>query len=371
MAHPPLHPESVVVTSGRPEAPGGPLNTPIVLAAPYRHSAEDNEYARERATDTLRAFETAAGALDGGTALGFASGLAAVAAVVEGRRTGVVAVVPRAAYSGSVSIFAEQRQLGRMTVRPVDVVDTDAVVAALDGADLLWLETVTNPLLEVPDLPALVAAAHERGVQVAVDATFSTPLVVRPLAFGADLVVHSATKYLAGHSDVLLGVLVTQSADLAERLHARRTTTGAIPGALECYLALRGLRTLAVRMQRAQANAAELARRLDAHPSVTRVRYPGLAGDPGHERARRLHTGFGAMLAFEVAGTAGDAERVCASLRLINHATSLGGVESLIERRARHAVDAGFGTPETLLRLSVGIEHVDDLWADLSAALAG
>jgi cystathionine gamma-synthase len=243
------------------------------------------------------------------------------------------------------------------------------VITALDGADLLWLETVTNPMLTVPDLPALIAAARSVGALVCVDATFSTPLLVRPLDLGADVVMHSVTKYLSGHSDVLMGALVARSPDLAAHLHERRTLGGGIPGALEAYLATRGLRTLALRMERAQANAGELARRLADHPAVTRVRYPGLPDDPGHAIAARDHAGFGAMVCFEVAGGAAAADAVCASVRLITHATSLGGVESLIERRAMHEGDAAFGTPESLLRLSVGIEHVDDLWTDLVHAL--
>jgi cystathionine gamma-synthase len=295
--------------------------------------------------------------------------MAAMAALVEGRPSGCVAVVPAEAYSGAVSIFATQEKLGRMTVRSVDVGDTAATVDALDGADLLWLEAISNPLMTVPDIPALAAACRERDVLCCVDATFCTPLVVRPLALGADLVMHSATKYLAGHSDVLMGALVTRSAELAEELHIRRTYTGAVPGALETYLATRGVRTLALRMERAQANAAELASRLAAHPRVSRVRYPGLPGDPGHAIAARDFAGFGAMISFELDGAAADAEQLCESLQLITHATSLGGVESLIERRARHEVDAAFGTPHNLLRFSVGIEHVEDLWADLSRAL--
>jgi cystathionine gamma-synthase len=364
-----LHPDSVVVAAGRPHEPGAPLNPPIVLTAPYRHDPEQNRYARHDVTATVAALEEVLGELDGGAALAFASGMAAMSAVVEGRPGGAIAVVPREAYSGSVSTFGAQEKLGRMTVRAVDIGNTAAVADALDGADLLWLEAVTNPLMTVPDIPALVAAAHEGGTLVGVDATFCTPLGVRPLELGADIVLHSATKYLAGHSDVLMGVLVTRSADLAAQLLDRRTLTGALPGALEAYLTLRGVRTLALRMERAQANAGELARRLSAHPRVTRVRYPGLPDDPGHAIAARDFAGFGAMIAFEVDGTAQDAERVCESVRLITHATSLGGVETLIERRARHAVDASFGTPETLLRLSVGIEHVEDLWTDLSRAL--
>jgi cystathionine gamma-synthase len=365
-----LRPESLVVAAGRPHDAGGPLSTPIVLAAPWRHAADDtNAYAREELSPTVRAFEAAVGALEGGTALAFASGMAAVAAVTEGLPAGSVAVVPSAAYSGTVREFADRAQLGQLTVRPVDTTDTDAVSTALDGADLLWLESVSNPLLAVADLPALAAAAHERGALVAVDATFSTPLNLRALDLGADIVMHSATKYLSGHSDVIIGVLVVRSEELAAELHDRRTRTGGIPGALEAYLATRGLRTLALRWERAQANAMTLAERLDAHPRVSRVRYPGLPSDPGHAIAARDHAGFGAIVSFELHGTADDAERLCNAVRVISHATSLGGVESLIERRARHAGDAGFGTPETLLRFSVGIEHVEDLWTDLGRAL--
>jgi cystathionine gamma-synthase len=370
MSDVPLRPESVAVAAGRPaRAADAPMNTPIVLSSTFHNAPDDNHYLRGEASDTIRAFEDAVGALEGGHAVAFASGMGAIAAIAEGNPAGTVAVVPAAAYSGSVAIFGEQQRLGRMNVRPVDVVDSDSVLAALPGADLLWLETVTNPLIGVVDLPVLVAAAHEAGARVCVDSTFSTPLLVRPLALGADVVVHSATKYLAGHSDLLMGVLVTSSAEDADVLRQRRTLTGAIPGALECYLALRGIRTLAVRLERAQANAMELARRLDAHPAVARVRYPGLPSDPGHERAARLHDGFGAMISFELAGDAADATRLCESLRLISHATSLGGVESLIERRAMHQPDADMGTPPNLLRFSVGIEHVEDLWEDLSRAL--
>jgi cystathionine gamma-synthase len=364
-----LRPESVVVAAGRPHEPGGPLSTPIVLTAPYLHSPEANAYSRHDVSPTISSFEAALGTLEGGTALAFGSGIAALAAVIDGLPTGAVAVVPDAMYSGSVSIFGAQQQLGRLTIRTVNIADTAAVIAALDGAALVWLETVSNPLMAVPDVPAIAAAAHAAGALVGVDATFSTPLVVRPLELGADIVMHSVTKYLAGHSDVLMGALVVRSAALAAELHDRRTRTGAVPGVLEAYLATRGIRTLALRMERAQANAGTLAQRLAGHPRVTRVRYPGLPDDPGHAIAARDHGGFGAMICFEIDGDADTAERVCEAVRLISHATSLGGVESLIERRARHDVDAAFGTPPTLLRFSVGIEHVEDLWADLSQAL--
>jgi cystathionine gamma-synthase len=365
-----LHPESILVARGRPErTTHAPVNAPIVLSATFHHGAGDNPYVREVGTPAIHAFEAVLGALEGGTALAYSSGMAAIAAVAEGRTAGSVVVVPDACYGGTVSIFARQQQLGRLTVRSVDVTDTDAVLAALPGAGLLWLESPTNPLMGVVDLPVLIDAAHATGALVGVDSTFNTPLVLRPLAYGADLVMHSATKFLSGHSDVLMGALVTRSSQLAAELHDRRILTGGVAGALESYLALRGLRTLAVRMERAQANAGELAIRLAAHPAVARVRYPGLSGDPFHERATRVQTGYGAMLSFDVVGTADDAEEVCRRVQLISHATSLGGVESLIERRARYPVDAAHGTPPNLLRLSVGIEHVEDLWADLAAAL--
>ncbi len=364
-----LHPESIVVAAGRPTEPGAPLNTPIVPVSAYRHAPQDNSYAREEVAPTVAAFEQIVGALEGGTALAFGSGMAAISAALSGLPAGAVVVVPNDGYSGMTWIFGEYEQLGRLTVRRVDVSDVDAVAAACDEAALVWVETVSNPLMTVADVPAIAAAAHAAGALLAVDATFSTPLVVRPLELGADLVMHSVTKYLAGHSDVLMGALVTRTPELGARLHDQRTITGAIPGVLEAYLATRGTRTLALRMERAQANAGELARRLSDHARVQRVRYPGLPADPGHQIAARDHAGFGAMLCFEVDGDADAAEQVCEAVLLIHHATSLGGVETLIERRARYDIDAGFGTPPNLLRLSVGIEHVEDLWADLAQAL--
>jgi len=366
-----LHPESVVVAAGRPDRrAGAPMNQPVVLASTLYHGGPSGgDYVRADGSATIDAFEQALGALDGGDGVAFGSGMAAVSAVIDQLPTGAVAVVPTTAYGGTLGLFSERHRLGRLTLRQVDITDTDAVLTALPGAELLWLETVTNPLMGVPDLPALLDAAHDGGVVSCVDATLSTPLVVRPLSLGADVVMHSVTKFLAGHSDLMMGALVCRDAERAACYRAGRAMSGAIPGALECFLALRGIRTLAVRLDRAQASAGELARRLATHPAVTKVRYPGLPEDPGHERAARDHAGFGAMLAFEVAGTAEDAERVCAAVRLVSHATSLGGVESLIERRARYEMDRDQGCPETLLRMSVGIEHVEDLWADLGRAL--
>jgi cystathionine gamma-synthase len=227
-------------------------------------------------------------------------------------------------------------------------------------------------MIQVADLPALTAAARAAGALSVVDNTFATPLVQRPLDAGADVVVHSVTKYLAGHSDVVLGAVVTSDdeggRELSDRLRTYRQLNGAIAGPQEVWLALRGLRTLAVRMERAQSNATELARRLSGHAAVERVRHPSLPNDPGHERALRQMRGFGAMLSVDVRGGAPAAERVAAATRLWVHATSLGGVESTLERRRRHAAESPL-VPEGLLRLSVGIEDVEDLWADLDGAL--
>ncbi len=355
-------PETVVVSAGRPPArPGEPLNVPPVLASSF-HTGGEREYSRNDSIPGWMALETAVGALEGGTATAFASGMAAAAAVVELLPLGARVVAPTDSYSAVRALLADGERAGRWTVQLVDITDTAATLDAATGADLLWLETPTNPLMDVADLPALCAA----DTLVVVDNTFATPLLQRPLHLGASLVMHSATKFIGGHADLLLGLTVTTDLDLAARLRARRVLAGATPGGLEAFLALRGLRTMAVRLDRGQDNAGELARRLAAHPAVVRVRYPGLPDDPGHERAAAQMTGFGAVLSFELAsGDAADA--VCDAVRVITAATSLGGVESTIERRAKLVGQEH--VPPGLLRLSVGCEHVEDLWADLDQAM--
>jgi cystathionine gamma-synthase len=363
-----LRPDSLVVALGRPQGPGVPLNVPLTPTSTYRFGGELG-YGRD-GNPGWAALEDALGALEGGDAVAFASGMAAVAAVLETLSAGALVVCSRVAYHGVRVLMRERERAGRLRVLLVDAQDADAVALACDGAALLWLETPMNPLIELVDVAALSAAAHAKGAAVLVDSTFATPLRQRPLEQGADLVLHSATKFIGGHADLLLGVVVTRDERRRDALVHRRTTDGATPGALEAFLALRGLRTLAVRLDRAEQTAGELARRLSAHPAVTRVRYPGLPNDPGHDLARRQMTGFGSMLAFETIGDANAADRVCARVELITSATSLGGVETLIERRARYSGDADAGTPPTLIRLSVGIENVDDLWRDLEQALA-
>jgi cystathionine gamma-synthase len=372
----------MVVALGRPpRTPGGPVNAPIELSATF-HEGGEASYGRS-SNSTWTAFEEALGGLEGGRAVAFGSGMGAVAAVMESVPVGGWVVSPGDAYTGTRLFLQDAAARGRLSVRTTDVADTAATLeicesvaagpvrtpaAGAFGAGLLWLESPTNPLLAVADLTALIDGAHELGLAVAVDNTFATPLLQRPLDRGADVVVHSVTKLLSGHSDLLMGVAVTGSPDLAETLTARRTMHGAIPGPVESFLALRGLRTLDVRLERAQANAAELARRLLARRGVVGMRYPGLPSHPGHELAKRQMAGFGTMVAFEVGGGAQAADAVCGALRLMTVGTSLGGVETLIERRAR--VEGESHLPPGLLRLSVGIEHVDDLWQDLDQALS-
>jgi cystathionine gamma-synthase len=366
-----LSPATLAVTAGRPaKAPGAPVNTPVVLSSTYVGApvgAEPGPVYGRWTNETWTAFEAALGALEGGEALVYASGMAAIASALTLLPEGGRVVLPRNPYSGTTVAVAALADLGRAKADPVDLADTAAVVAALDGADLLWVETPSNPLLEVADLPALVAAAHERGVLVVADNTFATPLVLRPLDHGADVVVHSVTKYLAGHSDVVLGAAVTRRPDLLARLTADRTLRGGIAGPFEAFLATRGLRTLALRVERAGANAAVLAQRLAEHPEVRRVRHPSLPGDPGHARAVAQMRGFGAIVSVEVDGE-DAAERLADGVRLWVHATSLGGVESSLERRRRYPSESVL-VPEGLLRLSVGVEDVEDLWADLAQAL--
>jgi cystathionine gamma-synthase len=335
---------------------------PPVFASSFRVGGE-YEYARNEGTPTWAALETAVGRLEGGAATAYASGMGAAAAIVDLLPPGSRVVVPADSYTAVRQLVAARGH----TVDLRDITDTEATLAAVDGAAMVWLESPTNPLIDVADLPALCAGARAAGVLVAVDNTFATPLLQQPLALGADVVMHSGSKYIGGHADLLIGLTVTGDPELAAALRRQRVLSGTTPGGMEAFLATRGLRTLALRVRQAQESAGELAVRLDQHPRVTRVRYPGLPTDPGHQRAAAQMRGFGAMLSFEVAGGAAEADAVCAALRVVNAATSLGGVESTIERRARLAGQEH--VPASLLRLSVGCEHVEDLWADLDAAL--
>lgn len=370
---------TIPVVAGRPaRAPGAPLNEPVVLSSTYVSTGaprpDELLYARID-TETWHPFESVIGQLEHATEPGivFGSGLAACAAALSLVRADLRIVVPRHAYQMALGLFDQTAERNGGEVVRVDIADTEQVIAALVGedgraADILWIESPTNPMLEVADLPALIAAARDRGILTCVDNTFATPLGQNPLDFGADVVVHSATKYLAGHSDVILGAAVTSDPDLAARLRAYRAQHGNGPGPFETWLALRGVRTLALRVEKSQANAAELARRLSERADVLQVRHPSLPGDPGHERAQSQMRGFGSVISLRPRGGAEAAQRLVESVQLWVPATSLGGVESTLERRRRFPTES-VTVPEDLIRMSVGVEDVEDLWADLVQAL--
>ncbi len=360
-------PATRLVAAGRPRGVGRPLNPPIVAASTFESSG-DSPYARDGGTDTWRAFEEVVGRLEEAEAVSFASGMAACASVFALLPEGGTVVIPADCYQGVAAVAGDGGEAGRWIVHRVDTDDTAQWVARAAEADLLWLETPSNPLLVLGDVATVGAAPRKPGGLLAVDNTFATALNQRPLDLGADLSVQSSTKLLGGHSDLLGGVVTARSAELARRLRRHRQVHGATPGALESYLALRGTRTLALRLERGQASAAELARRLLAHPGVDVVRYPGLADHPGHELAARSLDGFGTMITFDVAGGGAAADAVCGAARLVRHATSLGGVESTMERRS--TIPGQEHLPPGLIRLSVGIEDVEDLWSDLAQALA-
>ena len=361
--------ETRIVHAGRPPAePGAPLNQPVELASTY-YAGGEPEYARD-GTRGMWALEEAIGPLEGGGAITFSSGMAAANAILDLLPAGARVVAARFAYTGVAVRLRELDSIGRIHLQAVDIADTESATAAAREADAVWIESPTNPMMEVADIRAIARAAHDTGALVVCDNTFATPLGQRPVDLGADVVLHSATKAIGGHSDCLLGVAIAPDADRVEALRVRRTLLGATPGALECYLVLRGLRTLGLRHGRAQASAQEIATKLVGHPAIERVRYPGLPDDPGHALARTQMTGPGSMMSVEVRGGAEAAQAVAERTRLWVHATSLGGVESLIERRRRWALENPL-VPDNLLRLSVGIEDPADLWADLDQALSG
>jgi cystathionine gamma-synthase len=347
-----FHPETSAITAGRPEvAPDASLNPPLVFSSTY-HAGGPVGYGRY-GNESWSALEAAISELEGGQTLSFSSGMAAISAVFSILPIGAPVVASNQGYSGTMSLLNQHQATGRLEVRFVDITNTAEVVTAIKGAALLWLESPTNPCLDVADLPALIAAAKKQNIGVGVDNTFATPMVQTPLAMGADIVMHSVTKFLAGHSDVVLGSLSISDPALFKRLEESRRLNGSIPGPFEAWLALRGIRTFPVRFRAAEANAKTLVTRLQNHAKITKVRYPG----------------FGAVISFEIDGNAENAEKVCESSRLITHATSLGGVESLWERRRRWAAESP-SVPEQLIRLSVGCEHVDDIWQDIEQALA-
>ncbi|HET7094727.1 MAG TPA: PLP-dependent transferase, partial [Thermomicrobiales bacterium] len=358
-----LRPETIAVRGGVARQPGDEVAPPIHVSTTFIQPGDvppgGFSYARG-GSPAYAPLERALTELEGGadTVL-FNAGSAAAVALLDEAVPGTALVMTPDAYYG-IRVYAEQQmpRLG-IEVRLADPADLGALERALDGASLLWIETPTNPTLAVADLAAVGALAAARGVPWICDNTVATPLMQRPLAFGAIASLHSATKYIGGHSDLLLGAAICADADLAARLRARRNRFGTQPDGFSCWLARRGLQTMPLRVRQQSASALELARRLSTHPQVTRVHYPGLPADPGHAAAtRQMDGGYGALLSIVVAGGAEAAAAVPPACRVWAAATSLGGVESLIERRARWR---GETADPALLRLSVGIEAVDDL----------
>ncbi|MEM7095305.1 MAG: PLP-dependent transferase [Actinomycetota bacterium] len=356
-----------LIAGGRDRTPGQPLNVAPQLASNFYLPA-DRDYSRAKGTETTDAFEELMGGLEDGRALAFASGMGAAAAVLNRLPAGATLAIPTDPYHGVKGLAAEAEAQGRWNVVRLELDDTEGWIDVAQTADLLWLETPANPLITVADLPAICGAPRKDGTIVAVDSTFGTPICQRPLELGADVVMHSATKFIGGHSDLLAGLLVTDDDALYDEFHERRLLHGASIGAMEAFLAIRGARTMALRMEKAQANALELANRLVASDDVHTVRYPGLESHPTHANAAKFMNGWGAMISFETVGTAERAAAICERVEIINHATSLGGIESTMERRA--AVPGQETIPPTLIRLSVGCEHIADLSNDLAAAFA-
>ncbi len=358
--------ESWVVSAGRDRRPGSPLNVPPWPASNFV-LGDGRAYSRDDGTPGWEALEDLVGGLEGGTAVAFASGMAGIAAIFDQLPTGAIVALPDDCYQGAAGLANAGERRGRWSVQRIAVTDTARWIEACATADLVWLESPSNPLLTVADVDVICAAPRKPGGILAVDNTFATPLNQRPLALGADVAVQSVTKFIGGHSDLLAGVVTAREASVAAQLRMSRELTGATPGTLETFLAVRGARTLALRLERAQHNAMTLAERLAGHPHVSVVRYPGLPSHPTYDAARRQLRGFGSVISFDLRGGAANADAVCTGLGLIQHATSLGAVESTIERRA--SVPGQEHLPPSLLRLSVGIEAVDDLWADLDQAL--
>jgi cystathionine gamma-synthase len=375
--------ETLAIHAGQEADPlTGAVVPPIYQVSTYKQDGVGGlrsggyEYSRT-ANPTRTALEECLTALEGGTgALAFASGMAAEDCLLRTVCSpGDHVLIPDDAYGGTFRLFSRVYEQWGVSHTPVRISDPAAVREALAAgqARVIWVETPTNPLLGIADISALAALAREAGALLVVDNTFASPYLQRPITLGADVVVHSTTKYLGGHSDVVGGALVVTDAGLGERLAFQQNATGAIAGPFDAWLTLRGIRTLAVRMDRHCANAARIAEMLAAHPAVGQVLYPGLASHSGHELAAKQMRGFGGMVSFRVRAGAREAAAVCARTRLFTLAESLGGVESLIELPGRmtHASAAGsaLAVPDDLVRLSVGIENAEDLVEDLRQAL--
>ena len=345
---------TIAVTAGRPQNENDPLNASIVLASNFQSSGD---YARTHGTSTWAALEQTVGELEGGQCLSFATGMAAASAILFALHPSIV-VVPSVSYLGVRALLSDMQDHGHVRVVSIDIVNTEAVVKAMKAASVevgaervvLWIETPTNPTLDEAEPEILCRAANASNVKTVVDSTFASPIGQQPLKLGASVVMHSGTKFIGGHSDLMIGLALTNDAEVFEKLSRARVVQGATPGALEAFLALRGLRTLPLRYEAATKNANEICRRLQTHSAIEWTK------------------NVGPMLSYIVTGGAAAADRVCATTSMIITATSLGGVETTMERRQKYAGDAHVNPG--LIRMSVGIEDVEDIWSDLEKALA-
>jgi cystathionine gamma-synthase len=374
--------ETLAIHAGQePDPMTGAVVPPIYAVSTYKQDGVGGlrggyEYSRT-ANPTRTALEECLAALEGGNrALAFASGMAAEDCLLRTiLRPGDHVIIPDDAYGGTYRLFARVLSEWGVTFTPAPLSDADAVRSLITErrARIVWAETPTNPLLNIADIPALADIAHEAGALLVIDNTFASPYLQRPLELGADVVVHSTTKYIGGHSDVVGGAIVVRDNDLGERLAFTQNATGAVAGPFDAWLTLRGAKTLAIRMDRHCSNAELIADMLASHPAVSQVYYPGLPEHPGHKIASSQMRAFGGMVSFRVAAGPDAAADVCARTKIFTLGESLGGVESLIELPARMTHQSVSGSelevPADLIRLSVGIESADDLLHDLRQAL--
>ena len=371
-----MHPDTLAVHGAHgPDAATGAVSPPIQLSTTFERAADGSLphgylYARD-ANPNRTALERVLATLEGGAAAAaFSAGQAATMAVFQALAPGDHAIIPASVYYGTRKLAEQVFGRWGLTIASADMRDPANVAAAIrPETRLVWVETPSNPLLAVADIARIASIAHDAGALCAVDNTWATPIGQKPLALGADLVMHSSTKYLGGHGDVTGGALVARVDDeFFQRVRMTQTAGGAIPSPFDCWLVVRGIKTLPHRIRAHTTNATAVANFLEAHPNVEAVHYPGLRSHPGHEVAARQMSAFGGMVSVQVRGGRDASLRVKANVRLFTRATSLGGPESLVEHRA--SVEApGSGTPENLLRLSIGLEHADDLIADLDQAL--
>jgi cystathionine gamma-synthase len=370
--------ETSAVHAGRlPDPATGAITPPIHLSTTFER-ATDGEYPRgysysREGNPNRQALERCVAALEGGTdALAFSSGLAVLTALVEGLEPGDHIISSSDVYYGLRQVVEGVFRKWPLEITYVDTSVPDATAAALrPSTRLVWIETPSNPLLKITDLAAVAALARAKNIMTVCDSTFATPVLQRPFDFDIDMVMHSTTKYLGGHSDVIGGALITKHQNyLFERARKAQQFGGAVPSPFDCWLALRGISTLPYRVRAQSAHAQRIAEFLSRHPAVEAVHYPGLAMHPQHALATRQMSGFGGVLSFQVRGGRAEAMAVASRVRLFTRATSLGGTHSFIEHRAS-IEGPTTATPQNLLRLSIGLEHPDDLLSDLEQALAG